>query len=182
MQRRVVLKLIAAGVLAPRLDQNQTGLVALAASKTPYKLQFFSPKQNEMVDRLSEIILPADDHSPGAHEAKVSLYMDVMLSEADAQVQQQWSAGMKAVDTEAQRRFQNPFSECSEDQQDAIVAGMARNEQTPANELERFFAPLKRMTIDGYYTSEVGIHKDLRYKGNTAVSEFRGCTHAAHKG
>ncbi len=37
------------------------------------------------------------------------------------------------------------------------------------------------MTVDGYYTSKIGIHQDLEYKGNTAISEFPGCTHAEHQ-
>ena len=41
--------------------------------------------------------------------------------------------------------------------------------------LEAFFADTKQATIHGYYTSEIGIHKDLRYKGNTLLAEFVGC-------
>ncbi len=37
------------------------------------------------------------------------------------------------------------------------------------------------MTIDGYYTSAIGIHKELEYKGNTALAEFPGCTHPEHQ-
>ena len=41
--------------------------------------------------------------------------------------------------------------------------------------LEAFFADTKQATIHGYYTSEIGIHQDLRYKGNTLLGEFVGC-------
>jgi len=40
---------------------------------------------------------------------------------------------------------------------------------------------LKLMTINGYYTSATGIHKDLQYKGNTALPDYYGCTHPEHK-
>jgi hypothetical protein len=40
---------------------------------------------------------------------------------------------------------------------------------------ERFFVAAKHATIHGYYTSEIGIHKELRYKGNTLLAEFAGC-------
>ena len=33
----------------------------------------------------------------------------------------------------------------------------------------------KRAAIHGYYTSEIGIHKELRYKGNQMLPEFVGC-------
>jgi hypothetical protein len=37
------------------------------------------------------------------------------------------------------------------------------------------------MTIDGYYTSKIGIHQELEYQGNTALAEFEGCTHPEHQ-
>jgi hypothetical protein len=37
------------------------------------------------------------------------------------------------------------------------------------------------MTIDGYYTSEIGIKQELKYKGNTYLKEFKGCTHPEHQ-
>jgi hypothetical protein len=53
----------------------------------------------------------------------------------------------------------------------------ARNEKHPATALEHFFAALKLMTINGYYTSAIGIHRDLQYKGNTALPDYYGCTY-----
>jgi hypothetical protein len=41
--------------------------------------------------------------------------------------------------------------------------------------LEAFFYNTKQATIHGYYTSEIGIHKDLRYKGNQILADFTGC-------
>jgi hypothetical protein len=181
MERRVLLKLIAAGIVAPQFDSSPSGLVSLSAAEKPYELQFFSKKQSELLDRLCEIIIPADDHSPGAQAAKVNLYIDIMISDRGEAEKKQWLAGLDAVEREAQRRFQKTFLQCDAQQQDAIAATMARNEQNPTTDLERFFGTLKRMTIDGYYTSKVGIHQELQYQGNTALSEFPGCTHPEHQ-
>ncbi len=181
MERRTALKLIAGGVIAERLDAAQHHLVQIAQAPAAYKLQFFSPAQNELIDRLSDMIIPTDDHSPGAHEAKVSYFIDLMVANSRKEVQEQWASGLKAVETEAEKQFQKPFLKCSAGQQDQIMAAMAANEGQPTTELERFFARLKSMTIDGYYTSPIGIHKDLQYKGNTAVAEFPGCTHPEHQ-
>src|SRR5262249_34684137 len=41
--------------------------------------------------------------------------------------------------------------------------------------LEAFFAATKRATLHGYDTSEIGLHQELRYKGNKILLEFRGC-------
>jgi hypothetical protein len=181
MERRTALKLIAAGVVAERLEAAQHHLVQIAQAPAAYKLQFFTPEQNALVDRLSDMIIPSDDHSPGAHEAKVSYFIDLMVDNSRKDVQAQWTAGLKAVDDEAQRRFEKSFLKCSPTEQDRILATMAAHEDKPSTELERFFARLKSMTIDGYYSSEIGIHKELEYKGNTAVAEFPGCTHPEHQ-
>ena len=181
IERRTALKLIAAGVIAERLEAAHHHLVTIAQAPAAYKLQFFSPAQNELLDRLSDLIIPTDDHSPGAHEAKVSFFIDLMAANSKSDVQQQWVSGLKAVEAEAQSRFRKPFLKLSPQQQDQIMAAMAANEGKPSTELEHFFARLKSMTIDGYYTSAIGIHKDLQYKGNTALAEFPGCTHPEHK-
>jgi hypothetical protein len=180
MERRTALKLIAAGVIAEQLDGAHQHLVQIAQAPAAYKLQFFSPEQNALLDRLTDIIIPADDRSPGASAAKVSLFIDLMAANSRKDAQQQWLAGLKAVEEEASRRFGKPFLRCSAQQQDQLMTTMAANEGKPSTELERFFARLKSMTIDGYYTSEIGIHRELRYKGNTALAEFPGCTHPEH--
>jgi len=82
--------------------------------------------------------------------------------------------------------------ECDARQQDEIMAKMAVHEvvsdseddsarTVPRSELERFFAQLKQMTIEGYYTSAIGIHQELQYKGNEVLAEFIGCTHPEHQ-
>jgi hypothetical protein len=45
-----------------------------------------------------------------------------------------------------------------------------------------FFALLEERTIQGYYTSEIGIHQELRYKGQKLLTEFVGCSHPEHMG
>jgi hypothetical protein len=39
----------------------------------------------------------------------------------------------------------------------------------------RFFKELKRITVEGYYTSKIGIHDELQYKGNRILKEYVGC-------
>ena len=181
MERRTALKLIAAGVIAERLEGAHQHLIQIAQAPSAYKLQFFGPAQDQLLDRLTDMIIPTDDHSPGAHEAKVSQFIDLMVANSKKEVQTEWISGLKAVEVESQARFRKPFLQCSGEERDRIMATMAANEGKPATELERFFARLKSMTIDGYYTSPIGIHKDLEYKGNTALAEFPGCTHPEHQ-
>ena len=81
----------------------------------------------------------------------------------------------------AQQEHGKNFEDCTADQHVALVERMSRNEDVPTRPEERFFVTAKRATIDGYYTSAIGIHQDLQYQGNTALAEFPGCTHPEHK-
>lgn len=180
MKRRTALKLVAAGVAAERVQIAGRQLFALAQAPTEYKLRFFNDEQNALLDRLTELIIPADDHSPGAHAAKVSLFIDLMVSYSEPEVQEQWVLGLHAVENESQERFQKPFLECDSARQDQVMQTMSANEDYPETELEKFFRILKSRTIDGYYMSQIGIHQELKYQGNRPQAEFSGCTHPEH--
>jgi hypothetical protein len=51
---------------------------------------------------------------------------------------------------------------------------MGANEAKPTNDVEKFFGRLKRATAGAYYSSEIGIHKEMEYKGNVLLPEFAG--------
>ena len=180
MKRRTALELIAAGIAPGQVGIAQHHLVTLAQASESYQLQFFSPAQNEMLATLTEMIIPADDHSPGAREAKVNLFIDLMVAHSSQNVQEQWRSGLKLVEAEAQTRVGKPFLKCSAAEENNILAVMAASEAEPNSELEQFFGRLKSMTVDGYYTSATGIHRELQYKGNAVLTDFPGCRHAEH--
>ena len=177
MERRLLLKLIAAGFLPQAASQQ--GFVSIAAAAS-YEPQFFSAPDMGVLDRLTELIIPEDDHSPGAHAAEVNVYIDVVVSDANDETKQRWRKGLAALAEETKRRFNKEPAGCDTGELDHVVAAMAANEQNPSTALNQFFLLLKRATIDGYYTSKIGIHEDLQYQGNTALSEFPGCTHEEH--
>ena len=67
-----------------------------------------------------------------------------------------------------------PFLEVPAGERVALLERLALNEQQPQTEGERFFKELKGWTARGYYTSRIGIHDELEYKGNTLLMEFVG--------
>ena len=151
MKRRTVLKLVAAGVLP-----STNGLIQLASAQDAYSPEFFSKSEFGLVDALTEVILPADDQSPGARAAKVSRYIDVTVADGGPRVQRSWRHGLQAVARRTKERFNKDLADCDAEQQDAIVAEMVQNEGNPGTEMERFFALVKRATVSGYYTSKSG--------------------------
>jgi hypothetical protein len=169
MKRRTAIRIVVLGALAPKLEAVGAGLSHRGAgSGAPagnYKLRFFTAEENVLLDQLMEMIIPTDDHSPGAHAAQVSLFADRMVSTSSAAIQKQWREGLKHMQEEARK------SSLAE-----ALAKSAAHEVRPATNLERFFRALKQMTVNGYYTSAVGIHQDLQYQGNTYLTAFPGCT------
>ena len=45
----------------------------------------------------------------------------------------------------------------------------------------RFFRDIRRRTVFAYYTSRIGIHDEIQYKGKTPLPEWVGCTHPEHR-
>jgi hypothetical protein len=180
MERRELFKIIAASAVAsPALGQEHVH--AEVAKPAPHK-PVFTPAQDAILDRLSDIIIPSDDQSPGAHDAGVSKFLDLAAS-INPQRHQAWTRGIDAVEAAAHNKFSRAFMECMREQQEQIVEQMAANEGHPANDLERFFTTLKPAVIDGYRYSEIGVKQYMRWEGNHYdVSAWKGaCNHPEHQ-
>ena len=174
--RRTVLKAIGTVVALPWLsDEGLLAFARLQETDGPSPLKVFSKPQFDALEVLTEAIIPTDERSPGARQARVADYIDLLLSELDRDVALQWIGGLAALDAEAMSRFRSPFSRLRDAQVDAILQAVSRNEKSPQTPLEAFFVMVKQATIRGYYTSKIGIHDELRYKGNQFLREFVGC-------
>jgi hypothetical protein len=186
--RRTALQQLAGGVTAaagvfPMLGQNPppknhhtTHPVTKGAASYTYR--FFSPRQLETLDALGETIIPTDDHSPGAKAAHVSEYIDAIVSDAANTTKELWIHGLEEVERTAHEKVQLAYAQCSFHQQTEILAALEGSEEPPVSPPSEFFKALKRATVDGYYTSAIGIFQELRYQGNQALFEFPGCEHS----
>jgi hypothetical protein len=184
--RRTLLKQLATAASAafPILGQNpppenhHSSSPVTKQEATAYRYTYFDPEDIRTLDALTETIIPADEHSPGAHEAGVCEYLDVILADASPETKKLWRQGIQVANELAENSFERSFADCSREEQIAIVSELAGSEDPQGSMEERFFHALKRATIDGYYTSKIGIHQDLEYQGNEAMHDFPGCPHA----
>jgi hypothetical protein len=180
VSRRVALRSLGAGAgaitLLPWLsDEGALAFAALQRTGPKPSLKALTAAQHATLDVLVDAIIPTDERSPGARAARVADYIDLLLSEADAEVKQQWFDGLAAVDAEASARVGAPVAKLSAAQVETLLTEISRNERQPQTAAEHFFVTTKRAAIQGYYSSEIGIHKDLRYQGNQLLPEFHGC-------
>jgi len=168
LSRREVIKLGAAATVAASLG------VGDAAAQTRVG-GFLTEAEFALLDELSEMIIPADAHSPGARAAKVATFIDARLAEAwDQKDRTDWRAGLALVDRLSQESHKAPFMKASVDQRVEVLTRMAQNENDPKKPEEQFFKELKSRVVYAYYTSEIGIKQELDYRGNTYQAEFSG--------
>ncbi len=161
-------------------DHSNHSAQATAPAK-PQPLKFFTPDENKTVIEMSERIIPADDHSLGAKAARVSEYIDLVVSESPESTKHTWREGLTAISKMSRDKFGKSFADANADQQIELLTEISKNERSPQTVEEKFFRTIKYATIDGYYTSEIGIKKELQYKGNAFLKEFIGCTHPEHQ-
>jgi hypothetical protein len=172
VSRREMVKLTATALVVPALSQAKQRPAAEPQAASP---RFFIAEELAMVDELGELIIPTDEHSPGARAAKAAEYIDQELAESwEEKPKQEWRAGLKLVDQLATEMHGQPFMKSSHDQRVALLARIAAAENSPQKPEEKFFVELKSRVAHAYYTSKIGIHQELEYKGNTYLREFAG--------
>ena len=165
INRRDLITILGAGATASQLEAFQHGAHAIKTAPKAYKLQFFTEAENRLLDEVAEMILPADERSPGARAAKVSLYIDLVVASSPSEAQREWRTGLAA------------FEQAGGDRAALLdrLAGAERNPSTPA---ELFFVKMKRATLFGYYTSEIGVRQELLRKSPEVLDRFTGaCQH-----
>jgi hypothetical protein len=180
ISRRSVLRAVATSVgtiaLLPVLsEEGALAFEVLQRANTAPKLKALTPAQYATVDAFTDAIIPTDAHSPGAKAARVADYIDLLLSESDAPLRNNWTQGLAALDEASTAKFKAPFVKLTPAQVNEFLTEISANEAQPKTPVEQFFKSTKDATIRGYYTSEIGIHKDLQYKGNQYLPEFVGC-------
>jgi hypothetical protein len=137
---------------------------------------FFTSAQHALVDELTETIIPADAHSGGAKAAKVADYIDQFLRESfDDAEKALWREGLRLVDVMSLHYNGKSFVEASPEDRIAVLTVLSEHSQMTDLPEVRFFIELKRLTVRAYYTSKIGIHDELEYKGNRILQEFVGC-------
>jgi hypothetical protein len=188
MDRRKSLKLIATGALAGGAvaagcntdDKNvadvKTGEPTFALDRNAEEIKnekailaqgkFFSDHEMATITVLADIIIPKDDISGSASDAKVPDFIDFIVRDMP-QHQIPMQGGLRWLDMQCFKRFEKAFKDCSSTQQIEMVDEIAYpNKAKP--EMKQgvvFFSLMRNLTSTGFYTSEIGV-KDVGYAGN----------------
>jgi gluconate 2-dehydrogenase gamma chain len=170
--------LIPLPAVSEEMPQGQTKPKASAANaaERKYIARFFSPAQHTLVEELTETVIPADGQSGGAKAAKVADYIDQVLRESlDDNQKALWREGLRLIDVMSQHDYGRIFVNATSEERIALMTVLSDHDQMTDLPEVRFFNELKRLTVVGYYTSKIGIHDELGYKGNRILQEYVGC-------
>jgi len=142
-----------------------------------YTPKYFSTAQYATLIALCDMIIPKDGKSGGAVEAGAPEFIDLLTSENE-KYQLKLGGGLSWLDNFCTDRYGKVFLDCASEQKKEaldLIAFRKNAKQDPSlSQGVAFFAFLRDLTCDGYYTSKIGI-ADLGYIGNTSLREFAGC-------
>jgi len=175
--RRDLLARLAAGAsivaTAEAQHVHETMAQEKTAQKGPYKPKALTAHEYATLQRLSDLIIPADEHSPGALAANAPDFIDFLCNASD-EMRDIYTGGILWLDEEMKHRYQGKsFVDAAPEEQTAMLDAIAwrKNQSPELNAGIQFFAFCRRMVADAYYTSPIGF-KEVGYMGNGAVSHF----------
>jgi Gluconate 2-dehydrogenase subunit 3 len=172
--RRLGLALMAAGGLdrVAAQEVHHMATEAQAASAGPYAPKSFTAPEFRTLERLTDLIIPVENAAPGALAAGCAAWIDMISSEND-QLKKIYKDGFAWVDGAMKTRGATSFVDATPEQQTALLDQIAfrRNQSLELNPGIEFFTWVRRMTVDAFYTSEIGI-KDIDYRGNSPMGSY----------
>jgi hypothetical protein len=172
--RRLALVLTATGIVdrVAAQEVHQMASQAQAAAGGTYTPKGLTPHEYATLERLTDLIIPVENGAPGAVAAGAAAWID-MLTSVNDQLKTTFTTGIAWLDSAMKPRGAEDFLSASPAVQTELLDRIAyRRNTTP--ELApgvQFFTWARRMTVDAFYTSEIGI-RDIDYRGNTALVSY----------
>jgi len=196
MDRRKSIKAIAVGTLSAGmlLDACKPGDKKEADAKAPEQNGGFSldrakeeqEREKELLSKtffdahematitvLADIIIPRDEISGSASDAKVPDFIEFMVKDRPEN-QIPMRGGLRWLDVQCLKRFNKSFVDCSEQERMSMVDEIAWPKKAKPGMAQgvAFFNLMRDFTASGFYTSQIGV-KDLGYAGN-APNKWNG--------
>jgi hypothetical protein len=140
----------------------------LSGCKTNTKGITLSQDDIAFLDEVAETIIPTTT-SPGAKAAKVGDFMKVMVNDCYEEKDQAiFVDGIKKLDEASKKLNSKTFMESTPEQRKTLLESLdkeAKEYQKTAKpeDPKHYFTMMKQLTLSGYFTSEIGATKALRY-------------------
>lgn len=157
-----------AGGLQPEAPADEAGRQAfeIARDKELHATTFFTPHEMATITVLADIIIPRDDKSGSASDAKVPDFIEFIVKDIPEH-QLPLRGGLRWLDMQCLTRFGQPFVACTSPQQVAMVTKIAYPQRATRDMQPgvTFFNRMRDLTATGFFTSKMGM-ADIGYVGN----------------
>lgn len=185
MNRRKTLKLLATGAVAvPSVlagcstpdKKEKIEEPTFALDRNPAEIEnekrilamdkFFTDDEMATIAILCDIIIPADNVSGSATDAKVPEFIEFIVKDMPHH-QTPLRGGLRWLDVQCLNRYNKAFKDCTKGQQIEMIDQIAYPKKAkPAMAAGvSFFNKMRDLVATGFYTSEIGV-KDIGYMGN----------------
>ena len=197
--KRIAGAFFAAGLAGELTQADAQHLHAAAASLKgalgEYKRQFLTEHEWKTVSRLAELIVPADEGGGSAVDAGAPELIDLLCSQNEA-LGDIYTGGVSWLDATMRQKFGKEFVDADEKEQTRMLDMLVEEDRAGDAKLKgpgtgpyahfrdyqawdrpnhgagiEFFDWVRKMAVDAYYTSPIGID-DIGYMGNGAASEY----------
>src|SRR5579871_2443327 len=154
---RLAAAFAAAGLVDRIAAREVHAAVAQAGAAGPKSL---TTAQFRTLERVTDLIIPADQGRPGAVEAGVPGWIGALL-DVNAELEATYAAGLGWLDRTMTARHGTTFVSATAAQQTALFDEIAFQKNRTADNAAgvEFFVLARRMTVDGFYTSPAGIRE-----------------------
>jgi hypothetical protein len=138
----------------------------------------FSNDDIAFFDEVAETILPATD-TPGAREAKVGEFMARIVKDCYTERDQKvFLDGVQALDEASKKKNGKGFMASTPEQRHNLLVELDKEQKEytgskQKDEAAHYFRMMKELTLWGYFTSEPGATKALRYVA--VPGKYQGC-------
>ncbi len=142
------------------------------------KEQNFTQEDIAYLDEIADTILPTTK-TPGAKAAKVGQFMTVMVNDCYEEDEQKvFREGMDKINEISKKEFGNKFMELNPQQRHSLLVKLdAEQKEYTKNRKEgdppHYFRLMKELTLNGYFTSEIGCTQARRYM--ETPGRYEGC-------
>lgn len=139
----------------------------IARDKKLHAETFFTPHEMATITTLVDIIIPKDEKSGSASEAKVPEFIEFIAKDIPEH-QLPLRGGLRWLDLQSATRYGQPFVSCSSPQQLELVTKIAYPKRaTPDMQAGvAFFNRMRDLTASGFFSSKMGM-ADIGYVGNS---------------
>ena len=175
MDRREAVKRVSFMLGGLALVGSSSGLLAACSNQDRAAVAkagttAFSAEDIAFLDEVADTILPDTAKSPGAKAAKTGAFMAVMVTDTYTPENQQiFRDGMTALN-EASKKANGgaTFVAATPAQRTALLTALDKEQfdfqKVRKDQPQHYFRMMKELTMLGFFTSEPGMTKALRYK------------------